>query len=90
MRVAPFVLALAVVQEREELRDQKICTARPRHCHGMVSHPAPMMATVRAIPIELEPAADVREQTATVVAGVVQGAVGQGGGHRGRAAAAGV
>jgi hypothetical protein len=35
-----------------------------------------MMATVRAIPIELEPAADVREQTATVVAGVGPFAIG--------------
>jgi hypothetical protein len=36
VRVAPFVLALAVVQEREELRHQKIRTSCPRHRHGVV------------------------------------------------------
>jgi hypothetical protein len=65
--ILPLVLALAVVQEREELNHESI--GPPRSCdrERVTSHPTPMIGTVVTRPVEREAAADLSEEPATVI-----------------------
>ncbi len=49
-----LVLALAVVQKREQLHHQQVSPTRPTDGHGVLSHPSPMSWAVVAVAVQAE------------------------------------
>jgi hypothetical protein len=62
LRVMPFVHALAVVQEREQLDDVLTSAVQFSNCEAVDAYARPMRHTVRTSPVEAESCAQASDE----------------------------